>query len=215
MGQNTVTIDFEPCQPAPVNGYRVSYRPEGSEEAYRTWPVNFTASPAVFTDLLDPAGTHYEGYVQGDCGGDGLGVPSRWSTGQNSPGESPGEESPPAVLLRINNFSGLTITGIFTIPVDGAPGDSREVAVAGGYPIAIGEQVDGDIHPDHDGDDDLSVLVFFGGIATTFDRAHVTDSDAATACGAGNGLAAVIGVTGPLRLDNDEDWEITVNNVPC
>lgn len=216
MANNTITVLFTPCEPAPVNGYKISYRPSGSSGDYRVWPVNFQSSPAVFTDPSDALGTQYEGFVQGDCGGDGLGVPSRWSTGENSPGsESPGEESPPLELLRINNLSGLGITGVFTIPVAGAPEDALEVTCDAGYPLAPGQVSNGSIHPDHDGDSDLSVLVFFDGVASIVDRVHVTDSDAATGCDEGNGLAAVIGVTGPFRFNNAETWEITVNNTPC
>ncbi len=215
MADNTIHLLFTPCQPAPANGYRITYRPSGSAIAYRTWPLTFMSSPAVFTDTQDPAGTQYEGFVQGDCGGDGLGVRVPWTTGENSPSGGGGEESPPEELLNINNLSGLSITGIFTVPAGGGPGDTRLVTCDDGYPLPPGEQSAGSIHADHDGDADLEVIVFFSGLATILDRVHVTDSDAVEDCGQGTGLAAVIGVTGPLRLDNDEDWEITVNNDPC
>jgi len=216
MADNTITVQFRPCEPAPTNGYRISYRPSGSEEAYRVWPVNFQTSPAVFTDPNDALGTQYEGFVQGDCGGAGLGVPSRWSTGDN-PGESPGgEESPVVELLRINNFTGMSITAVYTIPVAGAPADARLITCAEGYPLPPGQVSDGSIHADHDGDNDLSVLVYFDGFAAlSSDRVHVTDSDAATGCNAGNNIVPIIGVTGPFRFANADGWAITANNVPC
>jgi hypothetical protein len=216
MASNTIHVFFEECEPAPPNGYRLTYRPQGSDEDLRTWPTNFNGSPAIFIDTLDPLGTQYEGFIQGDCGDVGLGVPVPWQTGENSPAtESPGDQSPTSQLLRINNFSGLGITGVFTIPVDGEPADSREVTCDEGYPLAFGQTSNGSIHPDHDGDANLSVLVFFDSVASIIDRVHVIDSDAATGCNSGNGFAAVIGVTGPFRFNNAETWEITVNNTAC
>jgi hypothetical protein len=214
MADNQINVIFDECEPQPVNGYRVSYRPSGSDEAYRIWPSNFIGTPAVFTDTLDPAGTNYEGYIQGDCGDAGLGVPSRWTTGENSgasePDESPGQED-----LMIVNDTGMAITGIFTIPVGGEPGDSKQVTCDEGYPLAAGQQSNGAIHADHNGDSDLNVLVFFDDIATTFHRVHVTDSDETEGCDQGNNLAAVIGVEGPFRLNNSEGWSIVVNGIPC
>lgn len=74
MALNTITIHIRLCIPAPANGYKVKYRPAGSDEPLRTWPVNFTMTPIVFTDDDDPAGTSYEGLVYGDCGSGKLGV---------------------------------------------------------------------------------------------------------------------------------------------
>jgi hypothetical protein len=216
MADNTIAIEFIPCEPAPLNGYRISYRPSGSTEEYRIWPVNFQASPAVFTDPNDELGTQYEGYIQGDCGGDGLGVPFRWSTGENSPGEESPQESPPVELLRINNFTGMAITAVYTIPVTGAPEDARLVTCDEGYPLPAGEVSDATIHPDHQGDNNLSVLVYFDGFAAlSSDRVHVTDSDDVEGCDDGNNIVPIIGVTGPFRLDDGDGWEITANNVPC
>lgn len=91
MAINTITLEFEPCEPAPANGYAIHYRPIGSVGPYRTWP-NVTASPAVIVDENDdPPGTDYEGYIQGDCGGDVLGVQVPWATAidNESDGSSP------------------------------------------------------------------------------------------------------------------------------
>lgn len=213
MATNTITIEFQPCQPTPGAGYQVSYRPLGSDEDYRVAPANFTASPAVIVDTLDAPGTEYEGFVQGDCGGGRLGVRSRFATGtQESPSES-GSGSP--VTLRVSNdllFVG--ITAIYTIPATGGPSDARLATVAGGYPVGPGQQRDATIHPDHDGDGDLEVIVYFSSAVFGDTRARVTDSDGAQDCAAGT-FVAVIGVDGPFRMSNAEDWAVNVSNVPC
>lgn len=120
---NTITIDFEPCIPAPVGGYRVSYRPVGDAGAYRVWPTDFFSLPIVFTDMLDVDGTAFQGYVQSVCS-DGLGDPVEWDTGggESSPGggesEVPCDGSPGDVVVvnhleagvinQVNNIAGFT-----------------------------------------------------------------------------------------------------------
>lgn len=215
MADNPLRIEFKECEPAPPNGYRVIYRPEGSSEDFRVWPSNFLTSPALFTDTQDPLGTQYEGFIMGDCGDGMYGVQVPWSTGSNSPDGGGGEESEPVEELMIINDGGLSITGVFTIPVDGEPGDSREVTCDEGYPLAPGQQSNGSIHSDHNGDNNLSVLVFFGSVATTFDIVRVVDSDNTEGCNNGNGLAAVISVTGPFRLNNSEGWTIRAEVGSC
>jgi hypothetical protein len=127
MAENTLHIFFQPCEPAPPNGYRITYRPQGSDEDLRTWPTNFFASPAVFVDVLDALGTEYEGFIQGDCGDVGLGVPVPWQTGENSPAPeespSPGEESPspPSLCTSWQNTGGVNATGVSYIACDGTP----------------------------------------------------------------------------------------------
>ena len=74
MAQNIILLDFQPCEPAPVNGYKITYRPLGSDDDYRTWPNVFT-SPVEIIDNNDPPGTSYEGLIQGDCGNGLMGVP--------------------------------------------------------------------------------------------------------------------------------------------
>lgn len=85
MAENTITINFTPCEPTPVNGYVIKYRPVGSGIPYRTAPTNFTESPAVFVDNLDAGGTDYEGYIQGDCGDGKLGFASPWLAENEGP----------------------------------------------------------------------------------------------------------------------------------
>lgn len=91
MAQNIVIVNFEPCEPTPTNGYRVTYRPQGSSEELRTWPANFFSSPVLMQVNEDPAGTDYEGYIQGDCGDGELGLLVPWvapNEGAPSDGES-------------------------------------------------------------------------------------------------------------------------------
>lgn len=84
MANNTITIEFTPCEPTPANGYIVSYRPLGSDEELRIWPDPFTESPAVFTDTNDDPGTEYEGFIQADCGDGNLSVEVPWQTAEES-----------------------------------------------------------------------------------------------------------------------------------
>lgn len=99
MGLNTITIEFQACEPAPADGYKISYRPLGSEIEYRDGG-NFMESPAVINDANDPAGTDYEGIIQGDCGGGFLGVPIPWTAinagCEGSESEGSGSSSAPS-----------------------------------------------------------------------------------------------------------------------
>lgn len=63
---NTITVDFIPCTPAPANGYNLQWRVLGSGDPY-TDEGNFSSSPAIFTDAINPAGTCYEVVMQSDC----------------------------------------------------------------------------------------------------------------------------------------------------
>lgn len=78
MATNTIQIDFDPCEPAPANGYLVKYRPLGSDEEWRTVEPNPTDTPVIIVDENDPKGTSYEGTIQGDCGGGKYGVEVPW-----------------------------------------------------------------------------------------------------------------------------------------
>jgi hypothetical protein len=74
MATNHIKIIFNLCSPTPVGGYIVKYRPVGDVGPYRNAPGNpYAASPAEWDDLLDPADTVYEGYIQSDCGDGNLG----------------------------------------------------------------------------------------------------------------------------------------------
>ncbi len=83
---NRITINYIPCIPAPANGYRLKWRVAGSDSPY-TDEGNFTTTPIVFTDSINPAGTCYEGFLQSDCSDSGisgsgaaLGNPIPWAT---------------------------------------------------------------------------------------------------------------------------------------
>lgn len=65
---NKITLNFTPCTPAPSSGYDVKFRVQGSGAVYR-YAGNFFASPAVFYDSVNPAGTCYEGLIRSDCAG--------------------------------------------------------------------------------------------------------------------------------------------------
>lgn len=101
MANNTIVINFQPCEPAPADGYLVKYRPQGSTGPYRTHPERFTSSPAIIFSTVDPADTSYEGTIQGDCGGGKLGVPVRWyANNQESGSESESLEPGPGECFR-------------------------------------------------------------------------------------------------------------------
>jgi len=81
---NTVTVNFIPCTPAPANGYRLTWRVAGTEDAYTDEGL-FTESPAIFQDLINPEGTCYEGFLQSDCSESGesgsiVGQSVAWAT---------------------------------------------------------------------------------------------------------------------------------------
>jgi len=78
---NQITINFEPCTPAPSGGYLVQYRPVGSSDPYIQYPTPFFGSPIVFTDEgAEPDGTEYEGFLFTDCGEGNPGTPVAWSS---------------------------------------------------------------------------------------------------------------------------------------
>lgn len=77
MASNTISIYFDPCEPAPAGGYLVTYRRVGTSD-FLTWPTNFFSSPAQFV-VEGPPGASYEGFIRGDCGGGKLGVPISWT----------------------------------------------------------------------------------------------------------------------------------------
>lgn len=105
-GGNSIVIEFDPCEPIPVGGYKVRYRPLGSGDPYRNPPSNFFSSPAQFIDNADPVGTSYEGFIQGDCGGGKLGVSVPWVaefigsvpvSSSEAPSSGPSSEPPPVL----------------------------------------------------------------------------------------------------------------------
>lgn len=106
MALNTINIEFDPCEPTPASGYRVRYRRLGSGGAYRAAGPFFT-SPIVFNDFLEVAGSSFEGFIQGDCGGK-LGVSVPWvaeftgsivAPSSEAPSSAPSSSAPPPVPL--------------------------------------------------------------------------------------------------------------------
>lgn len=115
---NTIIVEFKPCQPPPDLGYRVRYRPQGDLGVYRTWPELFQTSPAVFTDLNDPEGTEYEGFIEGACRS-GFGVPIPWDTGSPSDASdvsgsdvSPEDCGGAGSVVVVNHLSTGTVTAV-------------------------------------------------------------------------------------------------------
>lgn len=95
MALNTIHIEFDPCEPTPASGYVVRYRRLGTADAYRNAGPFFT-SPIVFDDLLEPAGSSFEGFIQGDCGGM-LGVSVPWVAEFVGSVPAPSSEAPSSV----------------------------------------------------------------------------------------------------------------------
>lgn len=213
MATNTIRVNFTPCGQEPTNGYRITYRPLCSTEPLRTAPGTFTESPAVFTDTLDPPGTQYEGFIQGDCGDQGPGPRVPFQTDDASCAAESGEVPSPQRVR--NELTFLSITGLFTVPQGGLPADTRPVSVTGGFPISPGQGRDASIHPDHDGEADLEVVAYFNGAPSPSEKITVTDSDATVQCNVGGGLVFLMGTLVGQRLANAEDWEVVVSEGTC
>lgn len=96
---NTVTIQFIPCEPAPAQGYKLTWRVLGSADPY-TDEGYFTTSPIQFTDDDNPEGTCYEGFLQSDCSESGE---SGTVLGQAIPWSTPCEESGTTYTISLTN----------------------------------------------------------------------------------------------------------------
>lgn len=162
MAQNVINVEFSPCQPAPADGYVIRYRVLGSETEYRT-AGPFTESPAQILDENDPAGTSYEGFIQGDCGGGKMGVsvpfvaeftgslPAPSSEAPSSGGSSmaPSSEGPGAPIdgtievtgcaeeysITAVKESGNNFVGFF--PISTGSGPQPSAYPAGTYNVAV------------------------------------------------------------------------------
>lgn len=215
MAINTIALEIEPCIPDPPNGYRVSYRLLGSDDAYRVWPENFLGPEISFDVEDDPAGSEYEGFVQGDCGNDELGIRVPFATAvQDSASDSGSGSSGEGQRVR-NLLNFASITAMFTIPDTGGPSDTRPISVSGGYPILAGESRDGTIHADHDGMSNLEVIVYLSGLIGPSQSLRVTDSDGGVQCQPGGAIVPIVGTLVGQRLDNDEDWQILLSETAC
>lgn len=85
---NKIVINFTECEPTPAGGYNVKWRVAGSSDPY-TDEGNFSSSPIIIYDSINPDGTAYEGFVQSDCAESGesgglTGNPVPWSTLESS-----------------------------------------------------------------------------------------------------------------------------------
>lgn len=147
MAQNTITLEFRPCRPTPVNGYRVTYREVGVG-SYIQWPTNFLSSPAIFT-VEGPDGASYEGFIRSDCGEEGLGFEVPWFA-ENvvpQPSESevaPSDSEPVEEQATINwQFSDLANpgSGVFSIVVDGIQQVATFTSGSGQLFVAAGASV--------------------------------------------------------------------------
>jgi len=122
---NTITVNFIPCNPAPANGYRLTWRVAGSSDPYTDEGL-FTESPAIFQDAGNPEGTCYEGFLQSDCSesgesGDVVGNAIPWATVcEEESGSTTYAIALQGSCLPGNPFSTFLITG-------GAPGDTVKV----------------------------------------------------------------------------------------
>lgn len=113
---NIITINFVPCEPVPANGYNVQWRVFGSEDAY-TDAGNFTESPAVFADNINPQGTSYEGVIRSDCTESGE---SGTNYGNDIAWNAVGEESESgAISVDWNYINDIGTGGRFKILVNG------------------------------------------------------------------------------------------------
>lgn len=112
---NRIEVNFVPCTPAPAQGYNVQYRVAGSGDAF-TNAGNFFASPAVFYDRVNPAGTCYEGYIVTDC--DGIfGNPVNWqSCGSDSGDPDPNNRT--LTFTVVGGGVGANIKAEFNLPID-------------------------------------------------------------------------------------------------
>lgn len=116
---NQITIIFEPCSPAPANGYVVQYRPVGSVAPYTQYPTTFFSSPIVFDDGgAQPDGTEYEGFIFSDCGGSNFGNPVPWTTEDCDPVGLPAINFPDAVVGIPYNYS-FVVTGSAPFAITG------------------------------------------------------------------------------------------------
>lgn len=126
---NTITINFTPCEPAPVGGYRVRYQVNGGS-VIEVGP--FTESPIVIEAEGGP-GDCYDGFLFSDCGGGKIGDLLGFSAcAEPAPSVSVSE---PPIACNVEN-NGCTGTTIDNLSYGGIP----LVHWAGeNLPIAVGE----------------------------------------------------------------------------
>ena len=130
---NTITVNFIECNPIPASGYNLKWRVAGTFDAY-TDEGNFSSSPIIFIDNINPDGTCYEGILQSDCSESGA---SGSFLGNEIPWTSPCVESG-----FDNSSCGVTISqttaslgyanlGLFDINVSGSASVNLDYDVVG------------------------------------------------------------------------------------
>lgn len=115
---NKIAVSFTKCTPAPIGGYRIYYRAQSSSDPYILGGI-FYSSPGVFYDIINPAGTCYEGYIVSDCGNDTFGNHVLFDTCSSS--AIPIDNSSCATTI-VEQTVALTYVdlGLFPLHVDGS-----------------------------------------------------------------------------------------------
>lgn len=125
---NQISISFTPCDPTPANGYNILWRVRGSNDPL-TDAGNFSESPAVFQDEVNPSGTCYEGFIRSDCSesgesGSNFGNLIPWET------DCPGGGDGVAVAdVRLNNVldEHCDLSGVTVYTDDGTISEGKAV----------------------------------------------------------------------------------------
>lgn len=149
MAQNIIRIEFDPCEPTPALGYFVKYRPVGSLEDYRIVSPNPTDSPVVIVDDNDPAGTSYEGTIQGHCGVDNYSLPVPWealngdSVSESQASESESDVEPPVEEWDYYLADELLCEDCFGVPVQ----ENVLIRIPTGTVINVGKYYRPAAHP--------------------------------------------------------------------
>jgi hypothetical protein len=147
MAQNKITINFTPCEPAPI-GYRVKYRPLGSETAFLTWPVLFTTSPIEFITNSFPEATDFEGTIESVCPGELLSLPVPWIAYNSESASVPDEsesasdsEAPPCDVEILWDFTEEFAQGSLQIRVNDVLIVSASSTSSGSITVQAGDEI--------------------------------------------------------------------------
>lgn len=132
---NKITLNYNPCSPAPPGGYNIQYRVAGSSDPM-TNAGTFFIVPAVFYDTVNPPGTLFEGFIQTVCGSV-LGTPIYWTmTAESGSGEEPVNN-----VSIVNAGSSVLITdinGIAGFTFVGPQGSGSQLGIHTGFTGSIG-----------------------------------------------------------------------------
>jgi hypothetical protein len=197
---NKITVNFTPCESAPFLGYAIYYKAVGASEY--TFAGNFTSSPAVFYDNLNPSGTVFVGYIVARVTEDSKCPQISFTTGEHING---GE------IINSTPFSGINSIYVST---PSAPDSALPVATVSGFPLASGTSTTG-LLPAPFTDAFVDVYCYVDPTTGTSIGLYlkVTDSDGNVHCQPGS-LVPVI-VINSVRLSNTDNFTIELTNVPC